>query len=206
MMRDKAAREHGSRVLKLLALLVVGVLVLHPTMALAQYVVSPSVIAGGGARMTGGGYVVTGTTGQSTPVGVSSGGSYITQHGFWHAAAGGGGALNPMVLDIDLINSTTARISWNAVVEALYYDLYWSTTPYFTSATGTFWVTVNHPTTYRDFSFGIGDTATNYYFTGVARNDTETASDSNIVGEFDFGTSASAVGFDLTGPGVATNR
>ena len=175
-------------------LFVIVLLSLHVAKAPAQYVVGPSVIAGGGARMTGGGYVVTGTTGQSTPIGVSSGGSYITQHGFWHAVAGGGGPLSPMVLDIELISATTGRISWTPVENALYYDLYWSTTPYFASATGSFWVTVNHPTTYRDFTFGIGNTTTNYFFLGVARNDAETASDSNIVGEFDLG----SAGFDRT--------
>ncbi|MCU0612387.1 MAG: hypothetical protein MUE60_11435 [Candidatus Eisenbacteria bacterium] len=55
----------------------------------AQYVVGPSVIAGGGARMTGGSYVVTATTGQSSPVGVSSGGAHQTHHGFWHATTSG---------------------------------------------------------------------------------------------------------------------
>ena len=110
------------------------------------------------------------------------------------------------MLDIELISATTARISWDPVVNALYYDLYWSTTPYFTSATGSFWVTVNHPTTSRNFSFGIGNTTTNYFFLGVARNDTDTASDSNIVGEFDFGAGVSAMGFDLRGRGVTIDR
>jgi hypothetical protein len=180
--------------MKKIVTLAVAFTCLFPGMLLAQYVVGPSVIAGGGARMAGGGYVITGTTGQSAPVGISSGGSYITQHGFWHAAAGSGGALSPMVLDIELISATTGRISWDPVANALYYDLYRSTTPYFTSATGMFWVTVNHPTTYRDFTSGIGNTATNYFFLGVARNDAETASNSNIVGEFDFG----STGFDMT--------
>ena len=130
-MRDEATYKHGSMMLKLPVLLVVSVLLLHPTITLAQYVVGPSVIAGGGARLTGGGYVITGTTGQSAPVGISTGGSYMTHHGFWHAVTGGGGALSPMVLDIELISATTARISWLVVSGATHYDLYRSPTPYF---------------------------------------------------------------------------
>ena len=185
--------------MKKVVFLAITLTCLLPGMLLAQYVVGPSVIAGGGARMSGGSYVITGTTGQSAPIGISSGGSYATYHGFWHAVGGGGGALGPMILDIELISATTGRISWNPVENALYYDLYWSATPYFTSATGTFWITVNHPTTYRDFTFGIGSATTNYCFLGVARNDAETASDSNIVGEFDFSTT----GFGVTLPGNA---
>jgi hypothetical protein len=185
-MRDEAACEHGSRVLKLLALLVVGVLVLHPTIVSAQYVVGPYVMAGGGSRMTGGSYVVTSTAGQAAPIDVSSGGSTITHHGFWHAV--GGGALGPMVLAIELLNATTGRLSWNAVAGATHYDLYRSSTAYL-AASGTPWQTVAAPTTHRDFTGGIGNTATNYFFRGKARNTTQTSPASNIVGEFDFGIS-----------------
>ena len=203
-MRPDAAPEHCSKVSMPLVVVAMGILMLQPSVSVAQYVVGPSVIAGGGARLSGGGYVITGTTGQSAPIGISSGGSYVTQHGFWHAVAGGGGPLVPMVLDIDLISATTGRITWDPVENALYYDLYWSTTPYFTSTTGSFWVTVNEPTTYRNFTFGIGNTSTNYYFLGVARNDTDSASDSNIVGEYDFGADIPTVGFDLSGGGAGS--
>ncbi len=155
--------------------------------ARAQYVVSPSVIAGGGARMSGGSYVVTGTTGQSSPVGISAGGSYQTRHGFWHAATGAGGALSPMVLAITLLNPTTARLSWAAVTGATFYDLYRSTNAFFTPL-GAPWQTVAAPATQFDFTAGIGDPSTNYYFRGIARNASQASPASNTVGEFDAST------------------
>lgn len=157
-----------------------------PGIAIAQYTVSPSVIAGGGARMAGGSYVVTGTMGQSSPVGISTGGAYQTHHGFWHAASGGGGTLVPMVLAIVQLNPTTARLSWAAVTGATFYDLYRSTTPFF-NPSGAAWQTVASPTTQYDFTAGIGNTATNYFFRGIARNASQIAPASNTVGEFDFG-------------------
>lgn len=152
----------------------------------AQYVVNPSVIAGGGARMTGGAYVVTGTTGQSSPVGISTGGSYQTHHGFWHAASGGGGALLPMVLSIVQLNPTTARLSWGAVTGATFYELHRTTNAFF-NPSGAAWQTVPSPTTQYDFTAGIGDSNTNYYFRGIARNASQTSPASNTVGEFDYG-------------------
>ncbi len=204
-MRDEAACEHGTRMLKLSALLVVSVLLLYPTIAFAQYVVGPSVIAGGGARLTGGGYVITGTTGQSAPIGASGGGSYMTHHGFWHAVTGGGGALSPMVLDIELISATTARISWPVVSDATHYDLYRSPTPYF-HASGAPWQIVTHPTAHRDFTGGIGNSSTNYFFLGKARNATQESVESNIVGEFDYGADIPLVGFDLSMRGSEAER
>ncbi len=180
------------------------VLALCPAGALAQYVVGPSVIAGGGARMTGGGYVITGTTGQSAPVGISDGGSYVTHHGFWHAVTGGGG-LSPMALSIELISASTARLSWGAVTGATHYDLYRSTTPFF-HASGGAWQIVAHPTTHRDFTGGIGNTATNYFFLGKARNASQTSLESNIVGECDFGADIPRAGFDLSEEGAETRR
>lgn len=152
----------------------------------AQYIVSPSVIAGGGARMTGGAYVVTGTTGQSSPVGISTGGAYQTHHGFWHAATGGGGGLLPMVLSIIQLTPTTARLSWGAVTGATFYDLYRTTTAFF-NPSGAAWQTIASPTTQFDFTQGVGNEATNYFFRGIARNASQTSPASNSVGEFDFG-------------------
>jgi hypothetical protein len=167
-------------------LILLGLAVALPGQAKAQYTVYPSVFAGGGARMTGGAYVVTGTTGQSSPVGISTGGTYQTHHGFWHAAGGGGGALNPMVLSIVLLNPTAARLSWAAVTGATFYDLYRSTTPFF-NPSGAAWQTIASPTVQYDFSAGVGNEATNYFFRGIARNASQTAPASNTVGEFDFG-------------------
>lgn len=161
-------------------------LILLPLPARGQYVVGPSVIAGGGARMTGGSYVVTGTTGQSSPVGSSAGGAYQIRHGFWHAATGGGGALSPMLLAITLLNPTSARLSWAAVTGATFYDLYRSSTAFF-NASGTPWRTVASPATSSDFAAGIGDAATNYFFRGIARNASQISPQSNVAGEFDYG-------------------
>jgi hypothetical protein len=101
---------------------------------------------------------------------------------------GGGDYLfpfGPMVLDIGLINANTARVSWLPVTGAAYYDLYRSTIAYF-SGSWSPWQTVAAPTTQLDFTEGIGDAHTNYYFLGKARSVTQTSPASNIVGEFDF--------------------
>jgi hypothetical protein len=166
-----------------LCLMTVTLSVLLPVTGYTQYVVQSEVIAGGGARTTGGSYIIHQTTAQSGPIGVSSGGSYMAHHGFWYTLEGGG-ALAPMVLDIDRLNATTARLSWSAVTGATYYDLYRSPSAYF-SAVGSPWQTVAHPTTYLDFTAGIGNTSTNYFFKGKARNASQTSPESNAVGEFD---------------------
>ncbi len=162
--------------------------------SMAQYVVGPSVVAGGGARMTGGSYVITGTTGQSAPVGVSSGGSYQTHHGFWHAVTGNGASLDPMILEIVLIDAATVRLSWGAIPAATHYDLYRNTTPHFI-ASGSPWRTVAAPSTLTETGSGVGDTNTNYFFLGKARNAGQTSPESNTVGEFDFGAAIPALGF-----------
>lgn len=178
-----AARPRSGPCHDLMVLLVL----LLPTVVLSQYVVQSEVIAGGGARTTGGSYVIHQTTAQSGPIGVSSGGSYMAHHGFWYTL-GGGESLSPMVLYIDLITSTTARLSWGAVTGATYYDLYRSASAYF-SASGSPWQTVAHPTTQLDFTAGIGNAGTNYFFKGKARNASQTSPESNTVGEFDVDTS-----------------
>jgi hypothetical protein len=101
---------------------------------------------------------------------------------------GGGDYLfpfGPMVLDIELINANTARVSWLPVTGATHYDLYRSAIAYF-SGSGSPWQTVAAPTTHLDFTDGIGDADTNYYFLGRARSATQTSPPSNVVGEFDF--------------------
>jgi hypothetical protein len=102
---------------------------------------------------------------------------------------GGGDYLfpfGPMVLDIELISDSTARISWSTVTGATNYDLYRSTVAFF-GGSGSPWQTVTAPATQLDFTEGIGDTDTNYYFLGKARSTTQTSPPSNIVGECDFG-------------------
>lgn len=161
--------------------------VLLPAITSAQYVVGPTVMAGGGARLTGGAYVVTATAGQAGPIGVSTGGSYRLNHGFWYAVTGGGaGGLAPMVLTATLLNPTTMRLSWPAVTGATHYDLYRGQSPYF-SASGPPWVTVVAPDTDVDTSIGVGDPNENFFYLGIARNASQTSPESNRVGEFDFG-------------------
>ncbi|MBN1424404.1 hypothetical protein JXA88_07600 [Candidatus Fermentibacteria bacterium] len=172
-----------------LALLGLWGVLLWPLHSEAQYIVGPTVMAGGGARLTGGSYVITATSGQAGPIGVSTGGAYRTNHGFWYAVTGGGGGgpgLDPMVLSITMLNPTTARISWAAVTGATHYDLYRSTSAY-APASGSTWVTIVAPNTNVDTSAGIGDPNFNYFFVGIARNASDTSPESNRVGEFDFG-------------------
>ena len=165
----------------------IGLVIFLPAVCLGQYAIQSEVIAGGGARTTGGSYVTTQTIAQNGPIGISSGGSYITNHGFWYTIGGCGSSLSPMVLEIERLSSTTARLSWAVVSGATYYELYRSTTPYFT-ATGSSWQTVAHPSTEYSFTDGIGNASLNYYFIGKARNASQISSESNTVGEFDFGT------------------
>jgi len=174
--------------MRLAAWLVLGTLLL-PAIASAQYVVGPTVMAGGGARLTGGSYVMTATSGQAGPIGISSGGAYRLNHGFWYAVTGGGGGggLDPMMLSITLLDPATVRLSWAAVTGATHYDIYRSTMPYF-SASGPSWVTVAAPGTDVDTSSGIGDPDFTYYYLGIARNASQTSPESNRVGEFEFGT------------------
>jgi len=173
-----------------LAAFIAAIVILVPVLASSQtYVLERSVISGGGARMSGSTYAVTGTLGQSSPIGVSSGSTYQTYHGFWHAV--GGAPLAAMVLAIEMVNSTTARLFWDAVSLATAYDLYQSTTPYFT-ALGSPWATVSAPTTEYQFTDGIGNASTNYYFLGKARNAAQTSPESNLVGEFDFDSASSS--------------
>ena len=68
---------------------------------------------------------------------------------------------------------------------ATFYDLYRSTSPYFT-AEGSPWQTVAAPTVQQDFTEGIGNAAVTYYFKGRARNASQQSPESNTVGEVDF--------------------
>ena len=163
-----------------------------PMLSTAQtYVLQSSVFGSGGRSMTGSTYSVVGTVGQSSPVGISSGSTYTTYHGFWHAIGGGGGVLDAMILAIELLNPNTARLSWVAVTGATIYDLYRNTSPYFSTG-GMPWQTVSSPSVQYDFSDGIGDGSVNYYFKGKARNASQQSPESNTVGEFDFDSDGSS--------------
>ncbi|MCU0611113.1 MAG: hypothetical protein MUE60_04920 [Candidatus Eisenbacteria bacterium] len=181
----------------------VVVLVAASSAAHAQtYFLQQSVIGAGGGPTSGATYAVNGTLGQSSPVGTSAGATYRTSHGFWHAV--GWAPLEAMVLSIQLVSSTTARLLWDPVALAAAYDLYRSTSPYF-AATGSVWQTVSAPTTQYDFAAGIGDPAVTYYFKGKARNAAQVSTESNTVGEYERSTGGVAVGARLT-PGEASER
>ncbi|MCU0612386.1 MAG: hypothetical protein MUE60_11430 [Candidatus Eisenbacteria bacterium] len=91
-----------------------------------------------------------------------------------------------MVLAINLLNPTSARLSWAAVTGATFYDLYRGAVPFF-NVSGIPWCTVSAPATSSDFTPGIGNPATNYFFRGIARNASQASPQSNTVGEFDVG-------------------
>jgi len=59
------------------------ILLVVATPALADYVISQSVIGSGGGAASGGSYSVIGTVGQPA-IGIASGGSYIGEIGFWY--------------------------------------------------------------------------------------------------------------------------
>jgi serine protease AprX len=99
----------------------------------------------------------------------------------------GGEPLDPMGLSIEMLDPATVRLSWSSVSGATHYDLYRSTSPYF-SATAFPWQTVLAPTTFLDCAEGICDPSVNYFYMGVARNASEQSPESNIVGEFDTST------------------
>ncbi|MBN1423522.1 hypothetical protein JXA88_03095 [Candidatus Fermentibacteria bacterium] len=182
--------------MKTCAFIVVLILALANPAPGQTYFLTQSVIGAGGGPMAGSTYAVNGTLGQSSPVGTSAGATYHTYHGFWHAV--GWAPLDAMVLAIQLVSSTTARLLWDPVALATAYDIYRSTTPYFV-ATGAVWQTVSEPTTQYDFTEGIGDPALTYYFKGKARNAGQVSAESNTVGEFERNTGNVAVERRLEG-------
>ncbi|MBN1426009.1 fibronectin type III domain-containing protein [Candidatus Fermentibacteria bacterium] len=167
------------------------------------YFLRESTFGTAGGAMTGSSYAVAGTLGQASPVGTSAGATYQTSHGFWHAA--GWAPLEAMVLAITLVSSTTARLSWDPVALATAYDLYRSTSAFFT-ASGSPWQTVSAPTTVHDFTDGIGDPSVTYFFKGTARNAQQTSAESNTVGEFERSTAGVARGKGVVFPGITTER
>ena len=170
-------------------LVVTAVCVLCATASAQTYFLKESTFGSAGGAMSGTTYAVTGTLGQPSPVGASAGATYQTYHGFWHGI--GWTPLDAMLLAITLVSSSTARLSWDPVALATAYDLYRSTSAYFT-ASGSPWQTVTAPTIQYDFTDGIGNSALTYYFKGKARNAVQTSPESNTVGEYERSTGGSA--------------
>jgi hypothetical protein len=143
-------------------------------------------VASGGAH-TGSSvsYQMAATLGQPSPIGISTGGaSYDMYHGFWHTVSGPP-PLTP-VLHIARLNATQAELWWNAIAGATAYRLYRGTAASFVP--GTHWQQVTG--TSHTFSQGIGDPLTNYFFLCRSVGAWGESDDSNRVGEFDFGTTA----------------
>jgi hypothetical protein len=82
--------------------------------------------------------------------------------------------------------SGSCRLWWYTIAGATSYDLYRGTSAFF--APGTPWQTVTAPDTTYDFTAGLGDPDTNYYFLGRSVGAWGESGDSDRVGEFDFGT------------------
>jgi hypothetical protein len=94
--------------------------------------------------------------------------------------------LLPMTLEIQLIGPGTARLSWEPVVGATQYDIFRSTCPYVPSSGIVPWRVVAAPSTHVDFTEGLGDPLTNYFFAGKSRSQSLVSPLSNAVGELDF--------------------
>ena len=92
---------------------------------------------------------------------------------------------SPMEMEIQLIDVSSCRLQWAAVPAVTHYDIYRDTSHYL-SASGTPWHTAVAPITYFDFTSGIGDEETNYYFIGIGRRGIYTTQESNTVGEFEY--------------------
>jgi len=105
-----------------------------------------------------------------------------TENGVFYVTA----YLYPPIVSADRVNSTTGRLTWNIIPGAATYDFYRHTSPYF-SAAETPWLTVSELPPELEFTCGIGDENTNYYFLEIAcDSENQESHESNIVGEFDF--------------------
>jgi hypothetical protein len=87
-------------------------------------------------------------------------------------------------LSIVRLNPSTCRLSWYSVPGATSYRLYRGTAGFFLPISP--WHTVSAPGTYYDFSIGVGNPATNYFFLCRTLGNGGESEDSNRVGEFDY--------------------
>jgi hypothetical protein len=99
-------------------------------------------------------------------------------------------------LHINELSATQCRLWWHPVAGATSYTLYRGTSAFF--APGTPWQTVAAPDTVYDFSDGVGNAATNYYFLCRSVGAGGESGDSDRVGEFDFGTATALGGKDAS--------
>jgi len=87
-------------------------------------------------------------------------------------------------LHISTLSATQCRLWWHPVSGATSYDLYRGTFAFF--APGIPWQTVAAPDTLYDFSDGVGDPATTYYFLSRAVGTGGESGNSDRVGEHEF--------------------
>jgi hypothetical protein len=99
-------------------------------------------------------------------------------------------------LHINELSATQCRLWWHPVAGATSYTLYRGTSAFF--APGTPWQTVAAPDTVYDFSDGVGNPATNYYFLCRSVGAGGESGDSDRVGEFDFGSATAPGGKDAS--------
>ena len=100
-------------------------------------------------------------------------------------------------LSIVRLNSSTCRLSWYSVPGATSYRLYRGTAGFFLPVSP--WHTVSAPGTYYDFTIGVGNPVTNYFFLCRALGNGGESEDSNRVGEFDFDSAGFSFNRDNTG-------
>lgn len=98
-------------------------------------------------------------------------------------------SLEPMVLQIDLINPSTARLSWAPVENATVYEIWRSVSMGFPAHQAP-WQTVGAPGATLDLTAGIGNPELNYFYVGRARSGSSLSPTSNIVAEQEFELSA----------------
>ncbi|MEM7113576.1 MAG: choice-of-anchor Q domain-containing protein [Chloroflexota bacterium] len=93
------------------------------------------------------------------------------------------GAHEAWWLDITAVNANNGELSWQDAISNCTYDVFESTTPYFTHSTSAAYLNAStaHPINGR-----LGDPTTNYFFINRATCTGDVTIDSNEVGEFDF--------------------
>jgi hypothetical protein len=110
MVAPKASQDHGNKIPPMIRILASIGLLMVAVAAHAQYSIDFYTIDAGGGTSTGGVYRITGTVGQPD-AGVSSGGPYVLQGGFWPGLTVPGIEETP-TLFIELIQGQVT-ISWS---------------------------------------------------------------------------------------------
>jgi len=99
-------------------------------------------------------------------------------------------------LHINALSESQYRLWWHPVAGTTSYNLYLGTFSFFIP--GMPWQTVAAPDTSYDFTDGVGDPDTNYYFMCRSVGSAGESGDSNRVGEFDFNTPTGTINREET--------